>query len=277
MNNLLCMAVSKIKKDATLEYNQDLGTENTELLYKAMSEIVIHSAETFIQEDFEIVIFEDEVSSYQEIFHRNFQNVYDAWNDQGPNNILFLDCDTLIVSPVEVFGKFDRFQMFNYSDPRFLNGNDKDNNKYGMDFDHYFNAGSRYYPSTMSQDVWDLGWKYANDWDYGIWGTEQLIFNTMMYSQDPDYKTWLRPEYSWQAMNLHYKTLFNPEKIGYLNQWNGTHINDAKIMHLHGSRGAVNTLLCQWLLWKEITGEEFQFTDFTVLNQDNVMKLSKRT
>ena len=174
--NKLCIAVSKIKNDDKIEYNKDLGAEKTYKVYNAMSEIVIHSAETFIQEDFETVIFKDDVDSYQQIFHNNFQHVYDEWNKDGPNNILFLDCDTLVINPVEVFGKFEHFQMFNYTDPKTLSGDDV-NNKYGLKHEHYFNAGCRYYPDSMSEDVWDLGWKYANDWDYNIWGTEQIIFN----------------------------------------------------------------------------------------------------
>jgi hypothetical protein len=42
-------------------------------------------------------------------------------------------------------------------------------------------------------------------------------------------------------------------------------MNDAKIMHLHGTRGAANTLLLQWELWRRITGEEFEFSTLTVV------------
>jgi len=265
MSNILCMAVSKIKPNGKLEYNKQLGAENTHKVYQAMSEIVIHSAETFIQEDFEYVVFQDEVDSYQEIFHKNFDHVYSEFNSaDGPHNILFLDCDTLVVGPVEVFGKFDRFQLFNYTDPKTLSGDDA-NNKYGLQHEHYFNAGVRYYPSTMPKELWDLGWSYAKDWDYDIWGTEQIIFNAMMYSQDPDVKTWLRPDMNFQAMNVPFGDVDNPALQAYLKNWNGIHMNDAKIMHLHGTRGAANTLLLQWELWRRITGEEFEFSTVNVV------------
>jgi len=257
------MAVSKIKADENLEYNKDIGAEKTHTLYKSMSEIVQHSAETFIQEDFETVVFKDEVENYQQIFHNNFQHVYDEWQKDGPHNILFLDCDTLVINPVEVFGQFDRFQMFNYTDPKTLSGADRDN-KYGLMHEHYFNAGCRYYPDSMSQDVWDLGWKYASDWDYNIWGTEQIIFNEMMYSQDPDVKTWHRPEMNFQAMQVPFNDADNPNLHAHLENWNGIHFNDANIVHLHGTRGAGNTLLLQWELWRRITGEEFVFSELNV-------------
>jgi len=263
MANILCLAVSKIQNDENLEYNKHLGTQDTYKLYEAMSEIVIHSAETYIQEDFDIVVLQDDVKSYQEIFHKNFQNVYDVWNEDGPNNILFLDTDTLVVAPVEVFGKYDRFQMFNYTDPKRLSGKDKEN-KYGLDHEHYFNAGCRYYPDTMTKEVWDLGWSYAKDWDYNIWGTEQIIFNEMMYSQDRDYKTWLTPEMGYQVMNLPFNKIDGNPQISALEEWNGLEFSRAKIMHLHGTRSAVNTVLLQWEFWRRSTGEEFEFTNFIV-------------
>lgn len=264
MNNILCLAVSKILDNDKLEYNQNIGTDNTYKIYQAMSEILIHSAETFIQEDFDIVVFEDQVENYQEIFHKNFQNVHDTWLDDGPNNILYLDCDTLVTAPAKVFGRFPSFQLFNYTDPKTLQGKDADN-KYGLMHEHYFNAGVRYYPDTMPEDLWDLGWKYASDWDYNIWGTEQIIFNEMMYSQDPDYKTWLMPEMNYQAMNLSARSLDDGRLIRRLNDWNGCDINDAKIMHLHGTRGAGNTLGTQWEMWRRITGEEFEFSCLDVV------------
>src|SRR6056300_73840 len=268
MNNVLCLAVSKINDNSKLEYNQNLGAEKTFKIYNAMSEIVIHSAETFIQEDFDIVVFEDEVKNYQEIFHKNFQNVYDVWQEDGPNNILFLDCDTLVVSPVEVFGKFDRFQLFNYTDPKTLSGDDA-NNKYNLQHQHYFNAGCRYYPNTMSKDVWDLGWKYANDWDYNIWGTEQIIFNEMMYSQDKNYETWLTPEMNFQAMGISVSNIDDNFVQQQLTNWNGIPFNDAKIVHLHGTRGAENTLLLQWELWRRVSGEEYNFSEIDIVKDNN--------
>jgi len=264
MSNLVCMAVSKIKPEAKLEYNKDLGPEKTFKLYEAMSEIVQHSCETFIQEEFEFVIFDDEVDNYQQIFDKNFTNVYETWQEDGPNNILFLDTDTLVVKPVSIFGKLQHFQMFNYTDPKVLSGDDA-NNKYGLQHPHYFNAGVRYYPSGMSEEVWKLGWKYAKDWDYDIWGTEQIIFNEMMYSQDPDYMVWHKPDLNFQAMNVQYNDIDNSGLQNYLSNWNGIDMNDAKIMHLHGTRGAGNTVLLQWELWRRITGEEYEFSGIKIL------------
>ena len=273
MSNLVCMAVSKLDKNAEIEFNKDIGPERTFRLYKAMSEIVMHSCETFIQEDFDFVIFEDEVDNYQQIFDKNFSNVYDAWNDEGPNNILFLDTDTLVISPLEIFGTLEDFQLFNYTDPKRLEGADA-NNKYGLQHQHYFNAGVRYYPDTMKKEVWDLGWSYANDWDYNIWGTEQIIFNEMMFSQNRDVKHWLNPEMNYQILNVPFKFLDDFKIQEELSNWNNLNINDAKIVHLHGTRSAPNTLMLQWELWKRVSGEEFEFSEVKILKDETGSPIS---
>jgi len=189
--------------------------------------------------------------------------------DSGNNNILFLDLDTIMLQPVNVFDKLDHFQMFNYTDPKTLGGKDADN-KYGLQHEHYLNAGVRYYPNKMSQDVWELGWKYAKDWDYDIWGTEQIIFNEMMFSQNDDVNNWLDPTMNFQMMNAVPQAVYHAQYIAEIEAWNSASIDDAKIMHLHGTRGADKTVMTQWQLWKQITGDEFEFEHINIV-QNNGM------
>jgi hypothetical protein len=233
-----------------------------------MSEILCESVDTFLEGDWDFEIIENDVDSYQEVFDTNFNEVYEMW-DNGKNNILFLDLDTIMLQPVNVFDNLDYFQMFNYTDPKTLGGKDADN-KYGLQHQHYFNAGVRYYPSKMSQDVWDLGWKYASDWDYNIWGTEQIIFNEMMYSENKDVNNWLDPTMNFQMMNAVPQAVYHQQYIAEIEAWNGASIDDAKIMHLHGTRGADKTVMTQWQIWKQITGDEFEFEHINIV-QDNGM------
>ena len=116
----------------------------------------------------------------------------------------------------------------------------------------------------------DLGWKYANDWDYDIWGTEQIIFNEMMYSENKDVHNWLDPNMNYQMMNAVPELLDNPNYISQLNTWNNTQLNNAKIVHLHGTRGAEQTLLTQVALWKKLTGEDFEFEQIVINDQGRV-------
>tara|TARA_B100000900_G_scaffold233883_1_gene198569 strand:+ start:1168 stop:1977 length:810 start_codon:yes stop_codon:yes gene_type:complete len=262
------MALCRINNNDKLEYNQQAGADNTFKLYSSMSEILCESVDTFLEGDWDFEIIENDVDSYQEVFDTNFNEVYEMW-DSGKNNILFLDLDTIMLQPVNVFDNLDHFQMFNYTDPKTLGGKDADN-KYGLQHQHYFNAGVRYYPSKMSQDVWDLGWKYASDWDYNIWGTEQIIFNEMMYSENKDVNNWLDPTMNFQMMNAVPQAVYHQKYIAEIEAWNGASIDDAKIMHLHGTRGADKTVMTQWQLWKQITGDEFEFEHINIV-QDNGM------
>ena len=262
------MDLCRIKNNDKLVYNTDQGADNTFKLYSSMSEIVCESVDTFLEGDWDFEIIENEVDSYQEVFDKNFGEVYEMW-DGGKNNILFLDLDTIMLKPVNVFDQLEHFQMFNYTDPKTLGGKDA-NNKYGLQHQHYFNAGVRYYPKTMSQEVWDLGWKYANDWDYNIWGTEQIIFNEMMYSENKDVNQWHNPTMNFQMMNAVPQAISNPHYIAQIEAWNGANIDDAKIMHLHGTRGADKTVMTQWQLWKQVTGDEFEFEHINIV-QDNGM------
>lgn len=267
MSNIVAMAICRIKEDKSLEYNKDLGASQTYDLYHAMHEMVMHSASEFIQEDFEFEIFEYEVNNYQEVFHKNFQLVYDLWKEG--NNVLFLDTDTMLIRPVEVFGQFENFQMFNYTDPKFLQGKDAEN-KYGLQHPHYFNAGVRYYPKDMPQEVWDLGWKYAKDWDYNIWGTEQIIFNEMMFSINKDPEHWRKPDYGYQCMGMRFDAPEEPAHLRALNEWNQCNYQqDAKILHLHGTRGAKNTVLLQWELLRQWAGVEVEPTRVEIVKDQN--------
>ena len=271
MSNIVSMALCRINNNDKLEYNQQAGADNTFKLYSSMSEILCESVDTFLEGDWDFEIIENDVDSYQAVFDTNFNEVYEMW-DGGKNNILFLDLDTIMLQPVNVFDNLDHFQMFNYTDPKTLGGKDADN-KYGLQHQHYFNAGVRYYPSKMSQDVWDLGWKYASDWDYNIWGTEQIIFNEMMYSENKDVNNWLDPTMNFQMMNAVPQAVYHQQYIAEIEAWNGASIDDAKIMHLHGTRGADKTVMTQWQLWKQITGDEFEFEHINIV-QDNGMAVA---
>lgn len=268
MSNIVTMALCRIKDNQKLEYNQEKGADNTFKLYSSMCDILCESVDTFLEGDWDFEIIENEVDSYQQVFDTNFKEVYEMW-DGGKNNVFFLDLDTIMLKPVNIFDQLEHFQMFNYTDPKTLSGQDA-KNKYGLQHQHYFNAGVRYYPSKMSQDVWDLGWKYANDWDYNIWGTEQIIFNEMMYSENKDVNNWLDPTMNFQMMNAVPQAVYHEQYIAEIEAWNGASIDDAKIMHLHGTRGADKTVMTQWQLWKQITGDEFEFEHIKIV-QNNGM------
>ena len=40
-------------------------------------------------------------------------------------------------------------------------------------------------------------------------------------------------------------------------------------MHLHGTRGADKTVMSQWQLWKEVTGDEYEFEHINIVQNEN--------
>jgi hypothetical protein len=73
----------------------------------------------------------------------------------------------------------------------------------------------------------------AKNWDHTTYDTEQIILNTMLWSQGIDVDRALHPAIAYQAFgpNPHHWTA-----------WNKIDIGQAGILHFHGSRGSKNRL-----------------------------------
>jgi hypothetical protein len=118
--------------------------------------------------------------------------------------------------------------LFNYTDPKNHN-----------EFAHYFNDDVMYYPHTTSSEVWDLGeqwWSNIENHPDRNWGFDQLRHNAMFWSQDIPESDRLHPKLAYQAMNL--RSLSDQRVIDAHNAWNGIALNQAHVIHFHGSRGS---------------------------------------
>jgi hypothetical protein len=193
--------------------------------YSQINKISRDSAKKYLQGTWEEIVYTDPAPSRTAIFQRNWQRIHDLWHKE-PCNILYLDSDTIIIRPTEIFDRFAEFRVFNWTDPKF---NEK--------FENLYNAGVRYYPATMSRDLWTVGNEMAKNWDLDNWNQEQEIFNTMFWQQhvsDPHH-----PELNWQGMILHQRS---HQAVDLLNQWNALPIDNAHIIHVHGSRNIEETV-----------------------------------
>ena len=193
--------------------------------YSQINKISRDSAKKYLQGAWEEIVYTDPAPSRTAIFQRNWQRIHDLWHKE-PCNILYLDSDTIIIRPTEIFDRFAEFRVFNWTDPKF---NEK--------FENLYNAGVRYYPATMSRDLWTVGNDMAKNWDLDNWNQEQEIFNTMFWQQhvpDPHH-----PALNWQGMILHQRS---HQAVDLLNQWNALPIDNAHIIHVHGSRNIEETV-----------------------------------
>lgn len=185
--------------------------------YNEMYEISQASARQYLPGGWHSVVFDQPAPSRVAMFQANWQRIWDLWH-QEPCNILYLDSDTVFVRATEIFGRFKEFRLFNWTHPK-----RKD------PFENYFNAGVRYYPATMSTDVWALGQALADNWNTDIWDQEQIIFNTMFWSQELDWSDAHRPELNWQQPGT------GPQDHV---KFNHCEQDQAQIIHYHGTRGS---------------------------------------
>ena len=200
--------------------------------YMKMHDISLRSFEKHLQGDWEFIFFNKEVENIQEVFKDHFFEIYDIWK-QGDTNILYCGPDNIMMKPTEFFGKYDDFMMFNYTDPK----SSVEPNHYNIQHQHFFNADVRYYPSTMSQDIWDMGLEMAENWDFNSWNTEQFILNKMLWDQpNRTLDNTLDPSIAYQGHQLFIEDWESRKK--WSNDWNNKDIKDAHIIHLHGSRNA---------------------------------------
>jgi len=201
-------------------------------LYGQMNEIGKSSFKHFLQGDWELINLVSEAQDVCHIFRQQFLAIYDIWR-QEPCNILYCGADTQMIKPTEVFGKYDGFRLFNYTDP-----------KSKPECEHYLNADVRYYPSTMSQEMWDTVIPQVKNCT--TWGVDQLLYNWMVWSQGLPPEEIVDPKMAYQGFMI-------PQGSRELSdEWNGCKIEDANLIHWHGSRGAPLKLRVMQQIQKEL-------------------------
>lgn len=194
--------------------------------YAEMQSLMTDSARQFVANLDDVVIHTGTADNIRSVFRIHFHEIYQLW--QTGVNILYVDLDVLFVKPFEVFGTLDYFAMFNYTTPR-----KTVDRHYDVKLDHYFNCGIRYYPATMSQQCWDTGIAMVEQWNWGRWDTEQVIYNHMMWSQGVTFDQVFKPWLAYQFVN-HYES--------YNNNFNSIPLAQACAIHFHGTRGSGNRL-----------------------------------
>jgi hypothetical protein len=200
------------------------GDPASQAAYNTMFQISHASAKKFLGGAWESIVFTDPSPTRVEMFKSNWQRIWNIWHQQ-PCNILYLDSDTMFFRPTEIFGKFFEFRLFNWTDP-------KKNSR----FSNYYNAGVRYYPNSIKEEIWNIGKEMAENWDLNIWDQEQLIFNEMFWRQnvsDPHH-----PELNWQGMRM---IIPDPRMQKAHETWNECPIEKVHIVHVAGSRNPTHT------------------------------------
>ena len=219
--------------DHTKWYNNRTNEANLAENYAGMERVMLRSAQRHLKNCDGYHVFKGSAEHIREVFVRNFKEIYEVWR-QG-HNILYVDLDVVFTNSYDVFDKIDLFSMFNYTDPRSTH-----DAHYDLTLDHFFNCGIRYYPKNMDHSVWDLGFKMLENFDWGRWDSEQIIYNAMQWSQSTDPQKFLKPRLAYQLLQIQHAKLNDV--------FNGIPLERAAAVHVHGSRGSNDRLQLMKLL-----------------------------
>lgn len=189
--------------------------------YSEMAKLSEASFFHFLQDDWELVRLESQAKDVNHVFRQQFRAIWNLWNSE-PCNIYYCGADVQLLRPTTVFGRYKHFMMFNYTDPRSLE-----------DVDHFLNADVRYFPAEMNKDMFAdalVKMESMNEWN-----GDQLLYNRMLWGQGLSPAEVIDPTMAYQG-----PWIFNndPESLRFTNNWNGCNLEDASVVHWHGSRSA---------------------------------------
>lgn len=215
-------------KDHTKWYDDRTLETRLDLNYKDMEKIMLRSARRYLKNCDDYHVFKGKAENIREVFVKNFYEIYDLWKKD--NNILYVDLDVVFIKEYNVFDDIEYFSMFNYTSP----DHETYDEHYDIKIKHFFNCGIRYYPKNMSHNVWDLGFKMLENFNYDRWDCEQVIYNAMQWKQSEKLSDFYRPHLAFQML-YPYKHEVNRE-------FNTIPLNQACAVHMHASRNSLNRL-----------------------------------
>lgn len=215
--------------DHTKWYDDRTQESNLVQNYSEMEKILIDSAKEHLVDLDDVVVHRGEAEHIRDVFRVHFKEIYDLWKSE-PCNILYCDLDVVFLKQAQFFNQFDFFAMFNFTDPTRTT-----DEHYNLTFERFFNCGVRYYPHTMKQEIWDLGFQMLDNWNPNRWDAEQVIYNNMLWTQNVDPQQFYRPDLSFQML------FPNPLHQGNAG-FNRIDIRNAAVVHVHGSRGSGDRL-----------------------------------
>lgn len=205
--------------------------------YYEMCRHSLSSMRKFLAGDWQYILLDEEIDSISDAMPLNNDRIYELWHRE-PCNILWVGPDVQFVKPTEMFGKFNEYRLFNWTDPKSWS----EPNQYNKTFENLFNNDLQYYPSTMDPALWkierEMRAQWNNDQDMNNYNNSQIINNTMFWEQGIPFEDAHKPELFYQAQWLPWKSQDEQD------DWNQSSLTDAHVIHWHGSRYSPTKLAC---------------------------------
>ena len=192
-------------------------------LYPYYEKMALLSEASFfynLQGDWEYIKLESTASDVNHVFRQQFRAIWNIWSSE-PCNIYYCGSDVQVIKPVTVFGRYQHFLMFNYTDPKSLD-----------EHEHFLNADIRYYPAEMDRGMFEQALKdveHATEWN-----NDQKLYNRMVWSQGLTPDNVIDPAMAYQGPWLP----GDDRARQFTDAWNGCRLEDASVVHWHGSRNA---------------------------------------
>lgn len=185
--------------------------------YDEMSCLSKNSCFHFVAGDWEYIRLESTATDICHAFRQQFRAIWDLWSAE-PCNIYYVGADVLIMQPVEIFGKYKHFMLFNYNT---LKSTDE--------FEHYLNMDIRYYPAEMNRTMFEQA---LTESEQAInCGDIDNIYNRMLWSQGLDPETVIDPLMAYQLIHIP-KT---PQDRKLNDQWNNCSMENSFVVHCCGT------------------------------------------
>lgn len=190
--------------------------------YQKMSRLSEASFFTNLQGNWELIRLESHAQDVNHAFRQQFRAIWNIWSSE-PCNIFYCGSDVQVLHAVEVFGRYQHFLLFNYTDPKSLEG-----------FPHFLNADIRYYPAEMDRIQFEQALRDITSCTQ--WNDDQKLYNRMVWEQGLEPEQVIDPRMAYQGPWLEDTSRSN--RRAYVDRWNGCRLEEAWIAHWHGSRNA---------------------------------------
>ena len=224
MKNYLIKGLHRINSTVWWEGSDRSWEGDLYSYYEKMNEISKASFFHHLAGDWTLINLVSEANDVNHVFRQQFQAIWNIWSAE-PCNILYCGADTQMIQPTEVFGKFQHFLMWNYTDPKSIDG-----------FPHFLNADIRYYPAEMDRQAFSAGLDQVAS--LTEWNSDQKLYNRMVWDQGLTPEQVINPRLAYQGPNLPGDDTVKQKT----NSWNGCTLEQAHICHWHGSRNALAKL-----------------------------------
>ena len=198
--------------------------------YRYLAELCLESFRKNLLGKYEIITIQGLAKTYHEVFRNKFYALREIHTSEECN-IFYVDLDNFCIKETEIFGRFDQLELFCISaDTGYRGVLDGAVPTERLQFtEPWFVTNVKYFPASMDKNLWMIGEEIVKDW-VDTWAYECLVYNYMFHCQGiENMQSHHMPWYSYQA----------PVRGSYPNT---IKFKEAKIIHLHSTRGAKKTI-----------------------------------